>query len=246
MYEQDDFQIDSMSGGKQTTLETYTVKTFAMMAVGLLITAITALILSTVKITVDGYRGPLALMLCYKFNYLPMILLFAEIGVVVAFSARLFKSSINAVRAMFFAYAVLTGFTFSTLQYVYESTTIYLAFGITAVYFGALCIIGATTKINLARIQPVLMIGLICLIIFNLAAMFMDLSGMERVVCSLGLILFTGLTAFDTQKMKNLYIEYQGNQEMLPRLSMYSAFDLYLDFINIFLYILRILGNKRD
>ena len=246
MYEQDDFQVDSMLGGNQTTLEKYTVKTFGMMAVGLLITAITALILSTVKISVDGFRGPMALMMCYKFNYLPMILLLAEIGVVVTFSARLFKSSIQAVRAMFFAYAILTGFTFSTLQYVYDSTTIYLAFGITAIYFGALCVIGATTKMNLAKIQPILFIGLLCLILFNVAALFMDLSGMERVVCSLGLIIFTGLTAFDTQKMKNLYIEYQDNGEMLSRLSMYSAFDLYLDFINIFLYILRILGNKRD
>ena len=246
MYEQEDLRVDSLSTGKMTTLEKYTTKTFGMMALGLLVTALTAWIFSTVKMSVGSYQGPISLMLCYKYNYLPMILLFAELGVVIAFSTRLFKSSINAVRVMYFAYAVLTGFTFSTLQFIYGSKTIYLAFAITAVYFGALCVIGFTTKMNLAKIWPLLFVGLIGIIIFNVAAMFIDLSSMDRVVCTLGLAIFTGITAFDTQKMKNLYISYQDDEMMLPRLSMYSAFELYLDFINIFLYILRILGKNRD
>jgi len=246
MFEEDNYQVNSLSGGLRTTLEQYTLKTFGMMALGLLVTTITAILLSKVQITVDGYRGPLALMMCYKFNYLPIVLAVAEIGVVIAFSARLFKASITTVRAMFFTYAVLTGFTFSTLQYLYDSTTIYLAFAITCIYFGALCVIGYTTKMNLARIRPLLLVGLICLIVFNVAAIFMDLSGLERIVCSLGLIIFTGLTAYDAKKMKELYIQYQDDESMLPRLSMYSALDLYLDFINIFLYIIRILGNNKN
>lgn len=237
MFQRDEFEIDSQSSSAFTTLEQYTMKTFGTMALGLLVTTITAFLFNI------NYIG---LRLWFNIPYLPYILLFAELGVVIAFSARLFKSSLQTTRIMFFVYAILTGFTFSILQYMYESFTIYVAFGITSVYFGALCVIGYTTKMNLTKLAPLLLTGLVCLILVNVVGIFMDLSGMERIICSLGLILFTGLTAYDTQKMKKLYLQYQGDEEMLSRLSMYSALELYLDFVNIFLYILRLLGSKKN
>lgn len=237
MFGNNEFDIDSQSSKAHTTLESYTMKTFGMMALGLLVTTITAVLLNV------NYIG---LRMAYNFPYLPMVLTIAQLGVVIAFSARLFKASIQTTRIMFFVYAILTGFTFSILQYLFESMAIYVAFGITCVYFGSLCVIGYTTKMNLTKLGPLLMTGLVCLIIVNVVGMFMDLTGMERIICSLGLILFTGLTAYDTQKMKKLYIQYEGDEAMLSRLSMYSALELYLDFVNIFLYILRLLGNRRN
>lgn len=238
MYDEGNFEIDSQSYGAHTTLEKYTTKTFGIMALGLLVTAITAFVLNI------NYLG---LRLWMSFPYLHLVLAVAQLGVVIAFSARLFKASLTSTRIMFFVYSVLTGFTFSILQYLYESTTIFLAFGITCVYFAALCVIGFTTKMNLARVYPILLVGLITIIIFNIAAMFIDLEAMDQIVCSLALIIFTLLTAYDTQKMKRMYEQYQGDENMLARLSMYSALELYLDFINLFLRILQILGkNNRN
>lgn len=237
MYEEENFEIDSLTHSAGTTLEQYTAKTFGTMALGLLVTAITAFVVNI------NYMG---LRLWYNFPYLPVVLVVAELGVVIAFSARLFKASLNTTRLMFFAYAVLTGFTFSILQYVYDSQTIFLAFGITCVYFAALCVIGFTTKMNLTKLGPVLMVGLVTIIIFNVASFFINLEAMDRFVCSLGLIIFTLLTAYDTQRMKKLYVEYQEDEMMLSRLSMYSALELYLDFINLFLRILEILGKNRN
>ncbi len=238
MYEEENFEIDSQSYGAHTTLEKYTAKTFGIMALGLLVTAITAFVLNINYIGLRMWIG---------FPYLPIVLVVAQLGVAVAFTARLFKASVTTTRVMFFIYSILTGFTFSILQYVYDSTTIFLAFGITCVYFAALCVIGFTTKMNLSKIFPILMVGLIAIIIFNIASMFINLEAMDRVVCSVALVIFTLLTAYDTQKMKNLFEQYQGDELMLSRLSMYSALELYLDFINLFLRILQILGrNSRN
>lgn len=250
MFEKNDFEIDSQSAAEQiaaedsfvnaqamsqTSMQKYYWKTFMTMGLGLLVSAIVALLLS---INYTGYR------ILLQMPWLTYVLPILELGVVIAFSARLFKSSVNTVRVMFFAYALLTGVTFGFIQYVFEVSTIFLAFGITCVYFGCLCLIGHTTKVNLSRLAPIFITGLICLIIFNVAAIFMDLSAFEMIACSAGLVIFTGLTAYDAQKMKKLYFEHEGDEAMLERLSMYSAMELYLDFINIFLYILRILGSR--
>lgn len=250
MFEKNDFEVDSQSAAEriaaednfvnaqatsQTSMQKYYWKTFMTMGLGLLVSAIVALLLS---MNATGYR------ILIQVPWLTYVLPIMELGVVIAFSARLFKSSINTVRVMFFTYALLTGITFGFLQYIFEISTIFLAFGITCVYFGCLCLIGHSTKVNLSRFAPILFTGLICLIIFNVVAIFIDLSAYEMIACSVGLIIFTGLTAYDAQKMKKLYFEHEGDEAMLERLSMYSAMELFLDFINIFLYILRILGNK--
>lgn len=237
MFNHNEFEIDSQSASAYTSFEKYTMKTFGMMALGLLVTAITAFLMNI---------NYFSLRLFVTYPSLSFILMIAELGVVIAFSARLFKASLTTTRVMFFAYAVLTGITFSVLQYVFEAWSIYLAFGITCIYFGSLCIIGYTTKMNLAKIAPIMFTGLICLIIFNVIGMFINLERWDMIICSVGLILFTGITAYDAQKMKKMYLQFQGDEGMLARLSMYSALELYLDFINIFLYILRILGNKRN
>lgn len=228
--------LDIESGYAGTTMQKFTLQTFLWMGVGLLLTTITAFFMVATG---------LALEILFMNGYMHLVLIVAQLGVVVAFSSRLFKASITSTRIMFAVYSILTGVTFSVLGYLFNTDTIAIAFGVTVVYFGALVVIGFTTKMNLMRLAPILMVGLIVLIIFNVLAMFINLSAMTMMMSSIGLILFTGLTAYDTQKMKKLYIQYQGDEEMLPRLSMYSAFELYLDFINIFLYILRLLGNKK-
>lgn len=237
MFKNNDFEIDSQSSSSYSSFEKYTLKTFMIMALGLLITAVTAY----------GFLwSGLIFRLAFTFgNMFPMIMFVAQIGVVIAFSSKLFKSSITTVRTMFFAYSVLTGITFSTLAVFYTKTDITLAFTLSFLYFGALFVIGKTTHVDLSKYAPIMFIGLLILIIFNVIGFFINLNGFSLLLSSVGLILFTGITAYDVQKMKKLYYQYEGDEEMLPRLSMYSALNLYLDFINIFLYILRILGNQK-
>lgn len=237
MFENNDFEIDSQSSSSYSSLEQYTLKTFMIMALGLLVTAVTAYAFL--------WSGLIFRLWFAVGNMFPMIMLVAQVGVVIAFSSRLFKANVGTVRTMFFVYAVLTGITFSTLGLAYTSTDISLAFGLTCLYFGALVVIGRTTHINLSKFAPIFFVGLIVLIIFNVVGFFINLDSFTLLMSSAGLILFTGITAYDAQKMKKLYLQYEGNDDMLSRLSMYSAMDLYLDFINIFLYILRILGNRK-
>lgn len=234
MFNNSNYEVDSLSESKQTDFRKYVLKTFGMMALGLLITAISSLVFL--------YSGMIRIV--FTIPMFPLILLVAEVGVVIAFSNRLHKASANSARAMFIIYSILTGFTFALLGLMYTGADITLAFGLTCAYFGALVAIGYTTKMDLTRFAPILMTGLLILIVFNVLALFLDMDGMQMIICSFGLLVFTGITAYDAQKMKKMYVQYEGNEDMLQRLSLYSALDLYLDFINIFIYILRIVGNR--
>ena len=138
---------------------------------------------------------------------------------------------------------MITGFTFSVFAYAYDVQSIAIAFGITAVYFGSLTVIGYTTKINLMKFGPLLYVSLLVLIVVQVILLFVHAGAETMMFTMIGLLIFTGLTAYDVQKMKVLYLECQ-DEEMRERLSVYSALELYLDFINMFLYILRIVGNR--
>lgn len=235
MFENNNFEIDSQSTDSQLTFRKHVLKTFGTMALGLFITAASA---------VFFLRSGLAIRFYLSVPFSQFILLAAQIGVVFTFSARLFKASVGRARTMFFVYSVLTGVTFSMLGMVYTLTDISLAFTMAAVYFGSLVAIGYTTKMDLSRFAPILFTGLIILIVFNLGAYLFNVQGLEMIICSVGLLIFTGITAYDAQKMKRLYVQHEGDTDMLQRLSIYSALELYLDFINIFLYILRLLGSR--
>lgn len=172
-----------------------------------------------------------------------MLMAIVQIGVVIAFSSRLMERSVASTRMLFLVYALITGFTFSVIGFVYDAEAIMVAFGITAIYFGSLAVIGYTTKINLMKFGPLLYISLIVLVIAEIILAFTGASGSVMLLTTIGLLIFTGLTAYDVQKMKVLYLQC-NDEEMRERLSVYSAFELYLDFINIFLYILQFVGNR--
>lgn len=222
-------------GTPVTTLEKHTRSTFLWMFIGLMVTAATAFTMA--------YTGWM-LNLLLRVPMLSVVLLIAQIGVAIAFGARLTKMAPTTAKILFLAYAVILGITFSSLMYVYDLGAIFLAFGITAVYFGCLAFIGYTTKVDLMKLGSILMTGLLIFIIAEIILMFMGVDTTTKVFTGIGLILFTGITAYDTQKMKVLYQQYIHDENMLKKLSIYSAFDLYLDFINIFLYVLRLVGNR--
>ena len=211
------------------------VKTLGWMALGLFVTAASAAFF---------YVSNIYSMLYLTFGGMITILsVILQVGVVFALCSRLTERSVASTRTLFFVYALITGFTFSVFAYAYDVQSIAIAFGITAVYFGSLTVIWYTTKINLMKFGPLLYVSLLVLIVVQVILLFVHAGAETMMFTMIGLLIFTGLTAYDVQKMKVLYLECQ-DEEMRERLSVYSALELYLDFINMFLYILRIVGNR--
>lgn len=224
MFENEDYEIDTLSLEGHTTLPQYVLKTFVTVAIGILITTVTSFLL---------YIDDFGLRLVYYHNDLPMYVVALQIICFLLFRFRLFKASLLTTSFMFFIYSVLLGFTFSLVQYVFDLESIYLGFAVSFVYFTALCVIGYTTQINLLRYQTILFIGLLFIVGFNCLCFFAEIAQAEQIACTCSLIVFTALTALDMKKLKYYYSEYQDDEKKLAQLSMYSALLLYLDLLNL-------------
>lgn len=217
------------------SLSTYTAKTFGWMFAGLLTTFLVAL---------SGYMtGWIALVAVIPYWF--YVLFIAEIAVVVFMSARVHKISTGTARAMFFLYAALNGVVFSVYFLVFELSSMILVFGATSLFFGVMALMGRFLNLDFSRIRPLMTAGLIFLAVFWLLSMFINLSRFEMIACTLGIFLFLGYTAYDTHKIKEAYAYYGNNTAMLEKASIFSALELYLDFINLFVYLLRVLGRKK-
>ena len=166
--------------------------------------------------------------------------------VVIALGVRMMKMSPTTALAMFFLYAALTGVTFSVLFLVYDLGTIQLAFFSTAGAFLAMSVVGYTTQLDLSQYRSYFMMGLIGLIVAGLVNMFLRSSAMDMVISMFGVVIFVALTAYDTQKIKRMAADPMINSDgtMAARVSIYGALQLYLDFINLFLYLLRLFGRS--
>lgn len=215
----------------------YTAKTFGWMALGLL---------ATFAVAFATWASGLWLTVLVQMPMIPFLLAIAEIAVVFFLSARIKNMSIGTARGMFFLYAVLNGLTFSSFFVLYDAASLIIAFGMTALYFGVLAAYGYVTKRDLSNLAPILTSGLIFLVIFWVLSIFLPLSGFEKLVCFIGVAIFMGYTAYDTQKIKQFHQMYGGNPELAGKASILCALQLYLDFINLFLYILRLLGRRSD
>lgn len=227
---------------RQESLNRYTAKTFGMMFLGLLVTFAIAYYLSN---TWSGFT--LLYQVMAAVPWIHWVILIAELVVVIAMSAMLRKMSPVLATVCFFLYAVLTGLTFGLIFTAYEVGTLAMVFGFTALYFGGMAVFGYLTKIDLSRLRTLLVGGLIALIVANLLMAIFNIGGVaERVMCTIGVVIFLGYTAYDTQKIKAYYYGFQGDDAMLKKASVISALELYLDFINLFLYLLRIFGKSRD
>jgi len=174
------------------------------------------------------------------------IAVIAELALVLILSAALPKLSPGLASLLFFAYAALNGFTLAGIFLVYTGGTITAAFGATAALFGAMTIVGFTTKMDLTRMGTYLMMGLIGLVIAMLINLFLGSSGLDLVITLGGVLIFTALAAYDTQKIKRMAnsVDIQADGSLAMKLSVMGALMLYLDFINLFLFLLRLLGRR--
>lgn len=219
------------------TLGQYTAKTFLWMVLGLLV---------TFGVAVGGWVTGIASHIIIMYPIVPLLALVGTLVISFTMVHRLEKMAVGTAITLFVVFSALFGFTMSIYFYRYSLEILAFSFLLTAVYFGALAAYGYLTKRDLSGIRPILFSGLIFLIVFGVLSMFIPALDMfDRVVCLVGIATFLGYTAYDTQKIKAFYSYYSASPEMLAKASIFSALQLYLDFINLFLYLLRFLGNKR-
>ena len=180
----------------------------------------------------------------FMHSQLIWVLFLAEIGLVIGLSAAIRKISLSAATLMFVAYAALNGVTFSSLFYVYTMGSLASTFFITAGTFGAMSLVGFFTKADLSSMGKILLMALIGLIIASVVNIFVASSGLEVLMTYLGVLIFVGLTAYDTQKIKQMFLMAPDASEATQKYAVLGALTLYLDFINLFLYLLRVFGRR--
>ena len=235
----DPFAQNGAFGAAQAaeSLSTYIGKTFLWMFGGLLLTFIVAFGMVSSGLTFQMlYRGGTAILVGVTI---------AELAVVIIMSARIRKISPTGAAVCFLIYAALTGVTFSMYFYLFDLDVLIYAFGATALFFGGMAAASLIIKMELSSIRPYLFGGLIFLIVFGILSMIFNLGAFNTMVCYIGIAIFLAYTAYDTAKIKQNYYYYQGNADLLKKASIFSALELYLDFVNLFLYILRLLGRNR-
>lgn len=174
-------------------------------------------------------------------------LLIAEVVLVIFLSARINKMSFATAGLMFAAYAILNGVTMSIIMLAYTAESIAQAFFVTAGTFGGMSLVGFFIKKDLSAMGRTLMMALIGLIIATIVNIFWQNSMMASILNYAGVIIFVGLTAYDTQKIKVMLqqAQYAGISDQTNKLALMGSLTLYLDFINLFLYILRLFGNRK-
>lgn len=208
---------------------------YLRMCAALVVTALTALLVAA--------DGSLVYMMATN-RILFWGLLIAEFGVVIALAGALHKMSTGVASLLFYAYAVLNGIVFSMLFYVFDIASLAQTFFITAGVFGAMTVYGYFTKSDLSKIGSILVMALFGLIICIIVNIFLKSSGLDWIISFAGVAIFIGLTAWDTQKIKQM-IAYDGGANT-GKIATLGALSLYLDFINLFLYLLRFFGGSRD
>ena len=174
-------------------------------------------------------------------------LMIAELGLVFYLSARIMTMSFVTAGLSFAVYAILNGLTLSFIFLAYTMESISTTFFVTAGTFGAMSLVGYTTKRDLGTLGRILFMALIGVIIASLVNMFVHSSALQFAVSILGVLIFTGLTAYDTQKIKMMVTQSNAlGEETVMKLALLGSLTLYLDFINLFLYLLRFFGSSRD
>lgn len=215
-------------------LRAYLLKVFNYMTLGLALTGVVAFFVSTSPAMLQAIFG----------TPLKWVVLFAPLGLVLLLSFRIQSLSPAAAQGLFWVYAAAMGLSLSTIFIAYTGASIARVFFITAATFGSMSLWGYTTRRDLSGFGSFLFMGLIGLVIASIVNLFLKSSGFDFVLSVLGVLIFTGLTAYDMQNIKQSYYAI-GDAETAEKMSIMGALQLYLDFINLFLSLLRLMGDRR-
>lgn len=231
----DDYKYDDGAIDIRSALSAQMVRVFGWMFIGLLVTGLTAMYAASSEAVVRMlYSG--------RFTFFGFLLL--ELAFVWFISSRAMDMDYGVAAAAFIMYSVLNGITLSVIFLLYTASSIHLTFFMTAGFFGFMCLYGLVTKTDLTSLGSFLLMGLIGLIIVSIVNMFLNSSPLDWVISFAGVAIFLGLTAYDSQKIMLISKQYTGTDKE-RNVAIVGALTLYLDFVNLFLYILRILGRRK-
>ncbi|HEX7821001.1 MAG TPA: Bax inhibitor-1/YccA family protein [Sphingobium sp.] len=222
------------SVGYDAGLRSYMLSVYNYMASGVLLTGVVALLFAQSGLAAQVLGGP---------GLLKYVIMFAPLVFVMVLSFGINKLSTPAAQGMFWAYAAVMGLSLSSIFLVYTGTSIAQTFFATAAAFAGLSLFGYTTKKDLSGFGTFLIMGLVGLLVASLINIFLKSSALDLAISFIGVLLFAGLTAYDTQKIKGMYA-YVAGTDMVGKTIIMGALSLYLDFINMFMFLLRFLGNR--
>ena len=228
-------------------LRAYMLKVYNYMATGILLTGIIALISFKMSVVTDSsgaIAGFTSIGNALFFSGLKWVVMLAPLGIVFYMSFGINKMSAAKAQTVFWIFASLMGLSLSWILLVYTGASVARVFFIASATFGAMSIYGYTTKRDLTKLGSFCMMGLLGIIFASLANMFFKSGTTHLVISIIGVLVFIGLTAYDTQKIKNMYAASDAG-ELMGKKAIMAALTLYLDFINLFLFLLRLFGQRR-
>ena len=239
-------QFDTIRSGVGTAqaaridegLRAHMNKVYGLMSVAMVVTAGVAWAVGTNEAMLSAVFG----------SPLKWVVMFAPLVMFFAFGALINRLSVAAAQLFFYVYAAAVGLSLSFIFAVYTGTSIAQTFLVTAIAFAGLSLYGYTTKKDLSGMGTFLIMGLIGLIVASIVNIFLASSALAFAISVIGVLIFAGLTAYDTQNIKNTYIEHavHGDQEWLGKAAIMGALNLYLDFINLFMFLLQFMGNREE
>ena len=222
---------------KQQAFSVLMRKVYTWMTMALVITGICAYGVA---------NSPALLQIIYSTPMAMIVLCIAEVGLVFWLSARIQKMALTTATIMFIVYSVLNGATMATLFIIYTQSSIARVFFITAATFGITALVGSTIKKDLSSLGGFLIMSLIGVIIAGVVNLFIKSSAFDFIISIVTVLIFVGLTAYDSQKIKQMLLMAPDADETAQKVALMGALSLYLDFINLFIHLLRIFGTRRD
>jgi FtsH-binding integral membrane protein len=236
------FFAASQGSGTATVARTFMAQVFMWMSLAMVVTAITAYLFasstsmmsSLINMETGGMTG------------LGWIVTLAPIGFVLLMSFGFQRLSPSVLTLLFIAFSVLMGMSLSFILLIYTAASVYKTFAVASAMFGIMAVTGYTTKTDLTKFGSIMMMGMIGLMIAMLVNFFMKSGTMDYIISVIGVLIFTGLTAYDVQRLKNIGSNAGSvGDDNIRKMSILGALTLYLDFINLFLFLLRFLGDRK-
>jgi len=217
-------------------LRAHMLSVYNYMASGVLLTGVVAMLFSGWSGSQDILFGP---------GPLKYLIMFAPLGFVLVLSFGINKLSTGTAQALFWGYAAVMGLSMASIFYVYTNTSVAQTFFASAAAFGGLSLWGYTTKRDLSGMGTFLVMGVVGLLVAMVLNMFLKSDGLGFAISAIGVLVFAGLTAYDTQKIKSMYFHVAGT-DFAGKAVVMGALQLYLDFVNMFMFLLRFMGNSRN
>lgn len=225
---------------QQPVAKTFIASVFSWMGIALLISSVTAYVFGTDESYMSYLAKPEG-----GLTGLGYVVMFAPLGMVLLMGFGFNRLSSTSLTATFLIYSLIMGLSLSFIFVTYTSSSIYSVFFASAVMFGIMALVGYTTKTDLTKLGSLLFMALIGIIVAALINLILKSNGLSYVISFIAVIVFTGLTAYDVQKLKNIGSSVEYGTEATTKLSVLGALTLYLDFINLFLALLRLFGNRK-